>query len=742
MDPALATGASASQASFLDGLGERRRATDATGAEPIERLCLRPELTKIPSFEFALRERASRLAGFRHPCFARVRSIDRLNDASSTLAVVSDAVRGVRLSTLLASTDRPTIDINAAVHLIRQLVNAVAVLHEHAADVGHGAIAPERLVITPNARIIVLEYVLGAALEQLRYARDRYWSELRVAVPPSESLTRLDHRADVTQIGVTALSLIIGRTLEDLDYPTLVGDLLSSATAISPRGDEEALPSGLRTWLARALQLDPRGTFDSALDARDDLERVLSDEEDMPSVQVPQMPQLRMPKAAEPPEVHRAPEAAKAPEPHARVMPEPPRYVEPPRQVEPPRAAEPPRQVEPPRAAEPPRHVEPPRAAEPPRHVEPPRAAEPPRAPEPPKVAAKAPEPPRVKDEPIAIHSIVSEELSDEADAAVEIARRSPMPKIAIAAAAVVVLLGGGYAAMKSLTPHAAAASTGTVSVTTVPPGAQLLVDGQANGVTPLTLTLSPGAHNLELRGPGDPRTIPITVSAGQQMAQYVELGKAAATLGKLQVRSEPAGAQVLIDGADRGKAPLLVDALAPGEHTVVLQSDGATVKQTVTIEAGETASLVVPLTATDGAPVSGWVSVKAPVEVQIFENKNLLGTSQSDRIMVSAGKHDLEIVNEPLGYRVTRTVQVPPGKVSPISVTWPTGSLAINALPWADVTVDGNPVGQTPIGTLTLPIGPHEIVFRHPDLGEQHQAVTVSLKMPARVSVDMRKKP
>src|SRR5581483_4366752 len=401
MDPALATGASASQASFLDGLGERRRATDATGAEPIERLCLRPELTKIPSFEFALRERASRLAGFRHPCFARVRSIDRLNDASSTLAVVSDAVRGVRLSTLLASTDRPTIDINAAVHLIRQLVNAVAVLHEHTADVGHGAIAPERLVITPNARIIVLEYVLGAALEQLRYARDRYWSELRVAVPPSESLTRLDHRADVTQIGVTALSLIIGRTLEDLDYPTLVGDLLSSATAISPRGDEEALPSGLRTWLARALQLDPRGTFDSALDARDDLERVLSDEEDMPSVQVPQMPQLRMPKAAEPPEVHRAPEAAKAPEPHARVMPEPPRYVEPPRQVEPPRAAEPPRQVEPPRAAEPPRHVEPPRAAEPPRHVEPPRAAEPPRAPEPPKVAAKAPEPPRVKDEPI-----------------------------------------------------------------------------------------------------------------------------------------------------------------------------------------------------------------------------------------------------------------------------------------------------------------------------------------------------
>jgi len=278
--------------------------------------------------------------------------------------------------------------------------------------------------------------------------------------------------------------------------------------------------------------------------------------------------------------------------------------------------------------------------------------------------------------------------------------------------------------------------------VTTVPPGAQVLVDGESRGVTPLTLTVTPGAHNLELRGTGEPRTIPISVTAGQQIAQYVELGKATATFGRLHVRSEPAGAQVVVDGTERGKAPLLIDALAPGEHSIVLQSDIATVKQTVTIEAGETASVLVPLTAAEGAPVSGWVSVKAPVELQLYENKNLLGTTQSDRIMVSAGKHDIELVNEPLGYRVTRTVQVPPGKVAPISVAWPTGGLAINAIPWADVTVDGNPVGQTPIGNLTLPIGPHEIVFRHPDLGEQRQAVSVSLKMPARVSVDMRKKP
>src|SRR5216110_1974243 len=89
---------------FRDGLGERRRITHA-GGDTTELLCLRRQLTSIPSFEFALRERASRLASFRHTYFGRVRSIDRLSDPASTLAVVSDVTRGVRLSQLLTPTE-------------------------------------------------------------------------------------------------------------------------------------------------------------------------------------------------------------------------------------------------------------------------------------------------------------------------------------------------------------------------------------------------------------------------------------------------------------------------------------------------------------------------------------------------------------------------------------------------------------------------------------------------------------
>jgi hypothetical protein len=269
-----------------------------------------------------------------------------------------------------------------------------------------------------------------------------------------------------------------------------------------------------------------------------------------------------------------------------------------------------------------------------------------------------------------------------------------------------------------------------------------VFVDGVERGATPLSIVLKPGTHALELRGEGGmPRLMPITMTAGAQLSQYIELPKTSATFGQLHVRTEPAGARISVDGLPRGTSPVTVGELTPGEHAVLLESDFGAMKQIVSIEPGLTASLMVPLAAQDGAPVSGWMSVTAPADVQIFENKRLLGTSQSDRLMVSAGRHELEIVNDTLGYRTIRTVQVSAGKVTPIKVEFPKGTIALNAVPWAEVWVDGEKVGETPIGNLPLSIGPHEIVFRHPDLGEQRHAALVTLNTPARLSVDLRKK-
>ena len=52
---------------------------------------------------------------------------------------------------------------------------------------------------------------MGAALEQVRFTPDRYWHDLRIAVPKTTNLPRFDQRVDVAQMGIVALSLILGR---------------------------------------------------------------------------------------------------------------------------------------------------------------------------------------------------------------------------------------------------------------------------------------------------------------------------------------------------------------------------------------------------------------------------------------------------------------------------------------------------------------------------------------------------
>ena len=86
--------------------------------------------------------------------------------------------------------------MNTALQLAREVLPALATLHD-SRDVTHGAIGPERLVLTPQARVMIVDHVFGAALAKLQYPRVRLWREFRVAVPPSAGVTRFDPRADV-----------------------------------------------------------------------------------------------------------------------------------------------------------------------------------------------------------------------------------------------------------------------------------------------------------------------------------------------------------------------------------------------------------------------------------------------------------------------------------------------------------------------------------------------------------------
>jgi hypothetical protein len=136
----------------------------------------------------------------------------------------------------------------------------------------------------------------------------------------------------------------------------------------------------------------------------------------------------------------------------------------------------------------------------------------------------------------------------------------------------------------------------GELAVQSRPPGARVLVDGKEVGVTPATVRLPAGPHVLEVQvGKLEPRVIPLTIRAGVQTSQFIELQEANVT-GALSIKSEPSGARVTIDGLPRGTTPATIPNLSAGTHTVVLELAGRKATQTVKIDPGSTAQLVVPM--------------------------------------------------------------------------------------------------------------------------------------------------
>jgi hypothetical protein len=316
------------------------------------------------------------------------------------------------------------------------------------------------------------------------------------------------------------------------------------------------------------------------------------------------------------------------------------------------------------------------------------------------------------------------------------------LPVIAVAIGAVAAVGVGSAKLADVRTTRNAEARPGKLSFTTRPDGAQVLLDGRLQGVTPLTLAVEPGTHSVTLRHDRQERSLALTVAAGAEVAQYIELPASeprVASRGQVSVVTDPPGALVTIDGRSRGFSPVTVPDLSGEEHKVSVSSDTGAVERVVTVQPGSTTSVVFSLPKTSPSN-GGWLALSTPFDLQVFERDELVGVSGAARIMLVAGRHELALVNQTLGYQQTRRIDVAPGKVTALRIDAPKAALNINARPWADVSVDANAVGQTPIANLLLPIGTHQLTFRHPQLGERQQSVVVTTTGPNRIAVDLTK--
>ena len=601
---------------FSDVLGDRRLMLENTNSSMAEQLRFSREFSDADGFEVAIRQRIEELAHVHDPSIASVRRVEWLG-ANEGLALVSNHVQGRRLSEMIGEASGPAF----AFEFIRQLAPALALIQSQAAGIAHGVLTPERIIVTREGRLVIVEHVLGSAIELMQIPASRLRTDFGLALPagdPAEEVT-LDARLDVIQLGFIALSLLAGVRLDPNQYPDEIPSLLETYARVDSLASAQ-----LRLWLEGALQLNRRPfdrPFDTAQDAHEAFEELSQElgphNAESESVVVP-FNAPGEPVALQTEELEVAAEPEPEPEAELEIEPEP-------------------------------------------------------------ETVAEIDVAPELADRPLAAPS--DDRILQDVEKPEEATSTTRKPSVFLP------MNASAAKAVQNLTPNTIKMILGGVA---------------AVAVIVLLLIFKPFSS-----APSQPAVTVITEATPPAVP--------APTV------PEPTFVGPLPDPVRMAGLAALA---TPDPAASAAPKPGAT----ETAPATSTPATTVP---TGGF---GGVRVTAPIELQVFENGVLVG-STTGPIAVSDGTHTFDLVNEALGYRTRQNVTVKPGQMSALTIAVPNGRVSINALPWADVWVDGKPVGQTPIANLSLPIGPHEILFRHPSFPDQRQTWMVKAEGITMVS-------
>ena len=112
----------------------------------------------------------------------------------------------------------------------------------------------------------------------------------------------------------------------------------------------------------------------------------------------------------------------------------------------------------------------------------------------------------------------------------------------------------------------------GMAIISSEPSGAEVLINGQKMGTTPITVNLTAGDHQMELRKDlysTDRSTFTLQGGTTQQITR-----KLIPRFGFLSVQGTPANADLILNGKPIGKSPVTAMEINSGAHTLIARMD------------------------------------------------------------------------------------------------------------------------------------------------------------------------
>ncbi len=278
----------------------------------------------------------------------------------------------------------------------------------------------------------------------------------------------------------------------------------------------------------------------------------------------------------------------------------------------------------------------------------------------------------------------------------------------------------------------------GTLFVTSSPYGANVYLNEELKGKTPLTIPNIPIAQyklRLSKEGYQEYEDI-VTVEEQQRVEVEITLSEA---LGWLSINSIPASAEIYINDEDRGKTPLSLTSFPPGVYRIKLIKSGYdTWKEVVTIKAND----IIRIQASLEAHFGKLMITSTPSSALVYLDGEIEGTTPLILESIPTGDYTLELAKD--GYQTwkkrTRVIANRDNEVK-VQLIPETGGLEISSEPGkAQVYIGGELQGETPYTISDLPVGKYKIRVSKNGYSSWRQTVDIRAGQVAQLRAELAK--
>jgi hypothetical protein len=306
------------------------------------------------------------------------------------------------------------------------------------------------------------------------------------------------------------------------------------------------------------------------------------------------------------------------------------------------------------------------------------------------------------------------------------------------------VELQEGELRTRDVSMESAEAPTGTLLVNS-DSGGDVYVDGQRKDAAPAIISgLSAGDHVVEVRKDGfPPWRQTVTVPAGQQAKVAASFG--AASNSSLRIISNEPDVEIFVDGESKGKAPVTIPSIKPGEHIVGgRKTRFKPMEQTVKVAAGE-ASIVsfrMEVAPPDRPRASLKVQSAVP-NAEVFVDGSSLGRAPVDRNDLDPGKHYIVVHKDGFTDFKREVVLLENQAITMVADLSATGALRVLSTPeGAEVKIDGELIGRTPVQRDAVSSGDHIVEFKLKGFFDHKETMKIEGGREKVFSVDLKALP